>query len=213
MVIHNNLILLFSKFSTYRVIQAWREVAAQCWQADTSARPAIRHPVRLLFYIQIWTQNAIANWICMCTKKCFGLGLTSQISWSECWHMGSRLLRIVPSNKVGSWGTMLNFERKSRRPSVLMSTSSMVMLPEEASTSRNKASTRLDFPVHFETQLQLNTNTFSLSSNCDHSAIKALPLPVLPTTPTFVPPFIVAVTPFNTSGMLGRYLNCTNHLK
>ena len=64
------------------------------------------------------------------------------------------------------------------------------------------------FSCPFETLLQLNTNTYSLSSNCDHSAIKALPLPVLPTTPTFVPPFIVAVTPFNTSGMFGRYLNC-----
>lgn len=85
----------------------------------------------------------------------------------------------MPSKRVGSWGIIPNLERKSLNPKVTMSTPSITMRPPEGSTSRNKAWMRVD-----------------------------LPLPVLPTTPTFSPPEIVNVMPFNTIGVVGRYRNC-----
>lgn len=85
---------------------------------------------------------------------------------------------MVPSKSVGSWGMMLSRVRKSFRPIKLMSTASIVILPPEASTSRKRASTRVDFP-----------------------------LPVLPTTPTELPPLMVTDMPFKTSGVFGLYLN------
>ena len=105
--------------------------------------------------------------------------ITSQI-WSSayCWS-GSTFARTVPWKRVGSWGMIPNLERKSLNPKVTMSTPSITMRPPEGSTSRNKAWMRVD-----------------------------LPLPVLPTTPTFSPPEIVNVMPFNTIGVVGRYRNC-----
>lgn len=104
---------------------------------------------------------------------------TSQISRSEYWPFGSRLVRIVPSKRVGSWGIIDSRVRKSFNPISLISTPSIKIRPPDASTNRKSARTNVLFP-----------------------------LPVRPTTPTLVPPSMIRVMPFKTSGVLGRYLSC-----
>ena len=101
---------------------------------------------------------------------------TSQTSVSECSPRGSRLPRTVPSNRVGSWGIMLNLDLKSCRPMVEMSSPSITILPPTGSTMRNRACISVDFP-----------------------------LPVRPTTPIFLPPQNVHVTPCSTIGKWSLY--------
>lgn len=71
---------------------------------------------------------------------------------------------------------MLSFILKSFRPREQMSMPSIVIVPLTGSTKRNKALMSVVFP-----------------------------LPVLPTTPTLVPPLNVHVIPFRTRGAFARY--------
>lgn len=60
---------------------------------------------------------------------------------------GSRLVRIVPENRTGSWGMI---ERRVRRSCSLifeMSTPSIIILPARACKNRNNASESVDLPV------------------------------------------------------------------
>ena len=101
---------------------------------------------------------------------------TSQICSSVYSSSGSRLLRTVPSNMVGSWGMMLNLDRKSCSPIEEMLMPSIRTWPAAGSTMRKSVCIRVD-----------------------------LPLPVLPTIPVFIPPGKVHVRPRNTSGMCRAY--------
>lgn len=103
---------------------------------------------------------------------------------SEYSSKGSRFPLTVPSNIVGSCGIMLNLERKSWRPILHMSTSSIKMLPCLGSTMRKSACINVD-----------------------------LPLPVRPTTPTFFLPGMIHVMFFKTDGRCSAYLTCINDKK
>mmetsp|Transcript_31750 Transcript_31750/g.80969 ORF Transcript_31750/g.80969 Transcript_31750/m.80969 type:complete len:224 (-) Transcript_31750:3367-4038(-) len=103
------------------------------------------------------------------------LSSTSHSAVSACALKGSRFLRTLPLNMKGSWGMMDILERRSRSPSVAMSTPSITTRPLSASTMRNSARKMDD-----------------------------LPLPVRPTRPTFSPGAAWNDTPRSTSGMLGR---------
>ena len=59
---------------------------------------------------------------------------------------GSRLERIVPEKRTGSWGMIVKRVRRSWSLMVEMSIPSMVMLPFLASRKRNKASDNVDLP-------------------------------------------------------------------
>uniref|UniRef100_A0A7C9EIF7 Uncharacterized protein n=1 Tax=Opuntia streptacantha TaxID=393608 RepID=A0A7C9EIF7_OPUST len=102
------------------------------------------------------------------------LSRASQICSSVYSSSGSKLLRTVPSNMVGSCGIMLNLDRRSCSPIEEMLMPSMVICPAAGSIIRNSACMRVD-----------------------------LPLPVLPTIPVFFPPWKVHVIPRNTSGIWG----------
>ena len=106
--------------------------------------------------------------------------LTSHIRSSEYSFSGSRFLRTVPSNIVGSCGMMLSLDRKSWRPILQISTSSITIVPSLGSTMRKRACINVDFP-----------------------------LPVRPTTPTFFLPGIVQVMFFKTDGRCSAYRTCT----
>lgn len=99
---------------------------------------------------------------------------TSQICSSEYSSSGSKLLRILPSNIVGSCRMILNLDRKSCSPMVEMFTPSNISCPVVGSTMRKSVCMRVD-----------------------------LPLPVLPTKPVFIPPSKVHVIPRKTSGKCG----------
>lgn len=73
--------------------------------------------------------------------------LTSHIMWSENSISGSRFLRTVPSNITGCCGTMLSLERSSWSCILQMSTSSINIFPFLGSTTRNRACTKVDFPL------------------------------------------------------------------
>ena len=102
---------------------------------------------------------------------------TSHISASVCCCRGSRFDLTVPWKRVGSWGIILSLDRKSCNPISDISTPSMIIRPADGSTIRNKAWMRVDFP-----------------------------LPVRPTTPTFLSPGNVQLIPLRTIGMSWLYL-------
>lgn len=104
---------------------------------------------------------------------------TSHIEGSECWQNGSKLKRMGPLNKVGSWEMMLSFDLRSWSPIVEMSRSSMRTCPSLGSTRRNSTLIKVLFP-----------------------------LPVRPTMPTFWPPSILQVIPRSTRGASGWYRSC-----
>lgn len=104
---------------------------------------------------------------------------TSHSFWSSYCPRGSKLFRILPLKRVGSWGIMLSFNLRSFRPMVQMSRPSIRILPPAGSTNRNKALISVVFP-----------------------------LPVLPTTPILCPAGKVQVIPFRTSGACKRYFIC-----
>jgi len=102
---------------------------------------------------------------------------TFHISSSEYRPRGSRFVLMLPLKRVGSWGIMLSLILKSFNPIEQMFIPSIRISPLEGSTKRNKALISVLFP-----------------------------LPVLPTTPTLLPPLNVQVIPLRTNGALGRYL-------
>lgn len=104
------------------------------------------------------------------------LSKASQICSSACSSRGSRLLQIVPSNMVGSWGMMLSLVLKSCSPINEISLPSIKIWPTVGSTIWKSVWMRLD-----------------------------LPLPLLPMMPVFTPPCKVHVRPRNTSGKFGAY--------
>mmetsp|Transcript_3154 Transcript_3154/g.11356 ORF Transcript_3154/g.11356 Transcript_3154/m.11356 type:complete len:219 (-) Transcript_3154:3410-4066(-) len=88
---------------------------------------------------------------------------------------GSRLLRTVPANSVGSCGRNSTARRSESRPISAMLTPSMRMLPLAASHMRSSEEDSDD-----------------------------LPAPVRPTIPIFSPALIVKLMSFTTSGSPGR---------
>ncbi len=52
-----------------------------------------------------------------------------QSSRSVYWEKGSRLERMVPLKRLGSWGMMVRRERRSWRPTRAMSWSSIIIEP------------------------------------------------------------------------------------
>lgn len=104
-------------------------------------------------------------------RCCLVRMFTSHISLSEYCCSGSKFVLTVPSNIAGSCGMMLSLDLKSWSPILQISTSSITMLPSLGSTTLKMACMRVD-----------------------------LPLPVLPTTPTFFLPGNVQLMFFRTDG-------------
>lgn len=129
----------------------------------------------MLIHISVIIAQKI-SWPKISCKKKQRTNITSQTSISVCSWCGSRLERMVPSKSVGSWGMILNRERKSCNPIVVTSRPSTIILPLVGSTILNIAWMSVD-----------------------------LPLPVRPTTPIFCPPWNVHVIPCNTNGEWGLY--------
>mmetsp|Transcript_1513 Transcript_1513/g.5191 ORF Transcript_1513/g.5191 Transcript_1513/m.5191 type:complete len:290 (+) Transcript_1513:401-1270(+) len=118
-----------------------------------------------------------------CSPTAFFMRAASRANQSVsslCSLNGSRLSRMFPLNKMGSWGMHVIRDRKSFSEILDVSTSSSQIVPECISTSRQSATINVD-----------------------------LPLPVLPTMPTFSPALTEKETPRNTRGKPGRYRICT----
>lgn len=60
---------------------------------------------------------------------------------------GSRLLLMVPMNRIGSWGTMLILDLRSARDILVISTPSMRIDPAYGSKTLNSDNAREDFPA------------------------------------------------------------------
>jgi hypothetical protein len=71
----------------------------------------------------------------------------SRSCWSENSSKGSRLERMVPEKRTGSWGMMERRVRRSCNLMVEMSMPSMIILPARASRKRKRARERVDLPV------------------------------------------------------------------
>mmetsp|Transcript_1598 Transcript_1598/g.1956 ORF Transcript_1598/g.1956 Transcript_1598/m.1956 type:complete len:360 (+) Transcript_1598:152-1231(+) len=99
-----------------------------------------------------------------------------RISPSSFLFSGSRLNLRVPLNSVASCGMIVILVLRSAMPTLLMSTPSILMLPDSFSMILQMASQRV-----------------------------LLPAPVLPTTPTFSPWLILRQISFSTMSVSGRY--------
>lgn len=70
----------------------------------------------------------------------------SRMEWSENSLKGSRLERMVPEKRTGSWGMIARRVRRSWSFMVEMSIPSMWIVPLRASRKRKSASERVDLP-------------------------------------------------------------------
>lgn len=66
----------------------------------------------------------------------------------------------VPTNRTGSWGIIVSLVRRSSKPTVQISTSSMKMVPEAGSTRRNRAMPSDDFPGDNESRNNYSNSSF-----------------------------------------------------
>lgn len=69
-----------------------------------------------------------------------------QRTWSGYSLEGSKFVRIVLENKMGSWGIIESLERKSRSPNSCISKLSMIIFPS-LTANLNNALNKDDFPA------------------------------------------------------------------
>jgi hypothetical protein len=93
--------------------------------------------------------------------------------WSENSSKGSRLERMVPEKRTGSWGMMARRVRRSWSFNFEMSTPSMWMLPRRASRKRKSARERVDLPAR-EVSTITRRNAGLLTCSCSSYDTDAL---------------------------------------
>lgn len=70
--------------------------------------------------------------------------------------------------RTGSWGMMDILDLKSKRPRTDMSTSSIVIDPLSASTRRNNATLKDDFPVRYRISKIIQIGVINPPTNLNH---------------------------------------------
>ena len=92
---------------------------------------------------------------------------------------GSALRRTLPGRRYASWGRPMRRDRMVWRARRSRGTASILMLPEDRSSMRNRVSTRDDLPLHV------------VLAKAEAYAVIRTNLPVRPTIATFSPASIV----------------------
>lgn len=80
----------------------------------------------------------------------------------------------LPMKRTGSWGMMDILDLKSKRPRTDMSTSSIVIDPLSASTRRNRATLKDDFPVRYGISKIIQIGVINPSTNLNRHTSRTI---------------------------------------